>query len=102
MQPPPARHHLTPAPCLPSAPLQCVEHLEIVRTACRELQGCASFSKLLQAVLELGNHLNQVGGSWGGLLLLLRLSMGRQGGAERGWVGTWTHLLLGQQRCTLG
>ena len=32
-----------------------------MRTACRELQGCASFSKLLQAVLELGNHLNQVG-----------------------------------------
>lgn len=30
--------------------------------ACRELQGCASFSKLLQAVLELGNHLNQVRG----------------------------------------
>ncbi|KAL4437056.1 hypothetical protein ABPG75_004195 [Micractinium tetrahymenae] len=38
---------------------KCVDHLEVVRTACAELQGCASFSKLLQAVLELGNHLNQ-------------------------------------------
>jgi hypothetical protein len=44
-------------------PPQCVDHLEVVRQACRELQGCASFSKLLQAVLELGNHLNQVGGA---------------------------------------
>lgn len=52
--------HPSPPP-LPPSTCQCVEHLEIVRTACRELQGCASFSKLLQAVLELGNHLNQVG-----------------------------------------
>jgi hypothetical protein len=36
-----------------------VEHLEVVRAACSELQGCAAFTKLLQAVLELGNHLNQ-------------------------------------------
>ena len=43
-------------------PLQCVAQLEVVRSACRELQGCSSFSKLLQAVLELGNHLNHVSG----------------------------------------
>lgn len=41
--------------------LQCVDHLEVVRAACSELQACASFSKLLQAVLELGNHMNQAG-----------------------------------------
>jgi hypothetical protein len=38
-----------------------VDQLEVMRSACRELQGCSAFSKLLQAVLELGNHLNQVG-----------------------------------------
>ncbi|PSC67234.1 formin 6 [Micractinium conductrix] len=38
---------------------KCVEQLEIVRTACTELHGCSAFTKLLQAVLELGNHLNQ-------------------------------------------
>ena len=54
-------------------PLQCVAQLEVVRSACHELQGCSSFSKLLQAVLELGNHLNHVSwrpheleGTWGG------------------------------------
>lgn len=47
-------HHPLPSP-------QCVEQLEIVRTACTELHGCSAFTKLLQAVLELGNHLNQVG-----------------------------------------
>ena len=41
--------------------LQCVDQLEVMRSACRELQGCSAFSKLLQAVLELGNNLNQVG-----------------------------------------
>lgn len=53
-----------PAPPLPVPPhpVQCVTQLDLVRTACSELQGCAAFSKLLQAVLELGNHLNQVGG----------------------------------------
>ena len=55
---------------LPPPGLQCVEHLEVVRQACRELQGCASFSKLLQAVLELGNHLNQAS-SPSGLLVVL-------------------------------
>ncbi|EFN59313.1 hypothetical protein CHLNCDRAFT_137684 [Chlorella variabilis] len=33
---------------------KCVEHLEVVRQACRELQGCASFSKLLQAGTQRG------------------------------------------------
>jgi hypothetical protein len=42
-----------------------VDHLEMVRVACAELQGCSAFTKLLQAVLELGNHLNQVGGGLG-------------------------------------
>ena len=33
--------------------------LEVVRSACREVQGSQDFTTLLQAVLALGNHLNE-------------------------------------------
>ena len=33
--------------------------LDILRNACREVQGSQDFTALLQAVLALGNHLNQ-------------------------------------------
>ena len=38
--------------------LQCEEQLGLMRAACAELRECSPFSKLLQAVLELGNYLN--------------------------------------------
>lgn len=36
----------------------CEEQLTLMRAACAELRECEPFSKLLQAVLELGNYLN--------------------------------------------
>ena len=33
--------------------------LEVLRSACREVQGSQDFTTLLQAVLALGNHLNE-------------------------------------------
>lgn len=36
----------------------CEEQLALMRAACAELRECEPFSKLLQAVLELGNYLN--------------------------------------------
>ena len=63
-----------------------------MRTACRELQGCASFSKLLQAVLELGNHLNQVGAAWG---LGHDRAMRKGAGAWRTWRKCMLHLRPG-------
>ena len=33
--------------------------LDILRSACQEVQGSQDFTALLQAVLALGNHLNQ-------------------------------------------
>jgi hypothetical protein len=38
---------------------KCSEQLALVRAACQQLRSCEPFLKLLQAVLELGNHLNQ-------------------------------------------
>jgi hypothetical protein len=38
--------------------LQVQEQLNIIHGACSELKNCTPFLKLLQAVLELGNHLN--------------------------------------------
>ena len=37
---------------------KCQEQLTLVHTACQQLSHCEAFLKLLQAVLELGNHLN--------------------------------------------
>ena len=59
--PQPSCHACCAVPAALPGCLQCVDQLEVMRSACRELQGCSAFSKLLQAVLELGNHLNQVG-----------------------------------------
>ena len=36
----------------------CEEQLKLMRAACAELRECEPFSKILQAVLELGNYLN--------------------------------------------
>ncbi len=36
----------------------CEDQLQLMRAACAELKECEPFSKLLQAVLELGNYLN--------------------------------------------
>ncbi|KAK2080723.1 hypothetical protein QBZ16_000577 [Prototheca wickerhamii] len=36
----------------------CADNLALVREACRQLRGCAGLTRLLTAVLELGNHLN--------------------------------------------
>ena len=33
--------------------------LEVVRSACREVQGSQDFTTLLRAILALGNHLNE-------------------------------------------
>lgn len=38
--------------------LQCVAQMALMRSACAQLRECEPFLKLLQAVLELGNHLN--------------------------------------------
>ena len=55
---------------------QLEEHLEIMKAACAELHDCPAFMKVLQAVLALGNHLNEVslghaahGGGWAGVKL---------------------------------
>jgi hypothetical protein len=49
------------APALPAA-LQLEEHLDIMKAASAELHDCPPFMKVLQAVLALGNHLNEVRG----------------------------------------
>ena len=39
--------------------LQVKSQLEVVRSACREVQGSQDFTTLLRAILALGNHLNE-------------------------------------------
>lgn len=40
-------------------PEQVRGNLEVLRGACDQLTGCGDFMVLLQAVLSLGNHLNE-------------------------------------------
>ena len=40
-------------------PVQVRGNLDVLRGACDQLTGCGDFMVLLQAVLSLGNHLNE-------------------------------------------
>ena len=58
----PERPSHRPAPAAPpptTTTAQCLEQMGVLAAACAELRDCPPFMKLLQAVLELGNHLNQ-------------------------------------------
>ena len=50
--------HSKPLPGRAFFPPQVEEQLGVVRAACTQLRDCEPFLKVLQAVLELGNHLN--------------------------------------------
>lgn len=65
---------------LPRLPLQLEEQLEIMKAACSELHDCPAFMKVLQAVLALGNHLNEVRVTWGWAVGFGWLGPGRRWG----------------------
>ena len=46
--------------CHPVLMWQVTEQVEVLRDACNQLHGSKRFKRMLQAVLQVGNHLNEV------------------------------------------